>query len=98
MQIKKHFNWQQLIVTRGAKGAWLFNENGRISISGISIQVQDTIGSGDSFLAAFLSKFLQKVSLEKCLQFASLTGAYVATQKGGTPEFSETQVWKLIKN
>ena len=98
IEIKKQFNWKQLIVTRGAKGAWLFNKNGKISISGISIQVQDTIGSGDSFLAAFLSKFLQNVSLEKCLQFASLTGAYVATQKGGTPEFSETQVWKLIKN
>lgn len=98
IQIKKQFNWQQLIVTRGASGAWLFNENGMISQSGITVEVQDTIGSGDSFLAAFLSKFLQKVSPEKCLEFASLTGAYVATKKGGTPELSETQIWELIKN
>ena len=98
MQIKKYFNWQQLIVTRGAKGAWLFNENGRISISGINIQVQDTIGSGDSFLAAFLSKFLQKESPEKCLEFASITGAYVATQKGGTPVLSEKQIIEFINN
>ena len=98
IEIKKQFDWEQLIVTRGAKGAWLLNENGMISSPGITIQVEDTIGSGDSFLAAFLCNYLQKVSHEKCLQFASLTGAYVATQKGGTPEFSETQVWKLIKN
>ena len=69
-----------------------------IRSSGITIQVKDTIGSGDSFLAAFLSKFLQKASPKKCLEFASITGAYVATQKGGTPEFSETQIWELIKN
>ena len=98
IQIKKHFNWQQLIVTRGAYGAWLFNKDGMTNSSGITTQVQDTIGCGDSFLAAFLSKFLQGELPEKCLQFASLTGAYVATKKGGTPEFSETQIWELIKN
>lgn len=98
IQIKNHFRWQQLIVTRGAKGAWLFNKDGIISSPGITIQVQDTIGSGDSFLAAFLSKYLQKEVPEKCLQFASATGAYVATKKGGTPEFSDTQIWELITN
>ena len=98
LQVKNHFNWQELIVTRGAHGAWLFNKDGMISSQGITIQVQDTIGSGDSFLAAFLSKFLQGELPEKCLQFASATGAYVATKNGGTPEFSEAQIWELIKN
>ena len=98
LQVKNHFNWQQLIVTRGAHGAWVFNKDGMISSPGVTIQVQDTIGSGDSFLAAFLSKFLQGESPEKCLQFAAATGAYVATKKGGTPEFSEAQIWELIKN
>lgn len=96
MQIKNHFNWQSLIVTRGAEGAWLFNKDGMNSSAGVKIKVQDTIGSGDSFLAAFLSKFLQGEALEKCLQFASATGAYIATQKGGTPEFSEEDIWNLI--
>lgn len=96
LQVKNHFKWQQLIITRGAQGAWLFNKNGMISSQAISIQVQDTIGSGDSFLAAFLSKFLQGELPEKCLQFASATGAYVATKKGGTPEFSEAQIWEMI--
>lgn len=98
LQLKNQFNWQELIVTRGANGAWFFNKDGMISSQGITIQVQDTIGSGDSFLAAFLSNFLQGELPEKCLQFASATGTYVATKKGGTPEFSEAQIWKLIKN
>ena len=96
IQIKNHFNWQELIVTRGAKGAWLFNDDGMVTSMGVPIQVQDTIGSGDSFLAAFLSKYLQNEAPETCLQFASATGAFVATQKGGTPEFSENQIWGLL--
>ena len=32
------------------------------------------------------------------MEFASITGAYVATKKGGTPELSEAQIWELIKN
>lgn len=98
LEVKNHFNCQQLIITRGAQGAWLFNQDEMISSQGISIQVQDTIGSGDSFLAAFLSKYLQGEPPAICLSFASATGAYVATKTGGTPEFTESQVWKLINN
>ena len=98
LQVKKHFGLQQLIVTRGAKGAWLFSQDEMINSKGIEIQVQDTIGSGDSFLAAYLSKYLLGELPEKCLQFASATGAYVATQSGGTPEFTEDQIWELAKN
>ena len=97
-KIRDHFQWQQFIVTRGAQGAWLFNDKGMINCDGIPIQVQDTIGSGDSFLAAFLSKFLRGGSPEKCLQFAAATGAYVATQKGGTPEFTESEIQALFKD
>lgn len=97
-KIRDHFQWQQFIVTRGAQGAWLFNDRGMINSDGIAIQVQDTIGSGDSFLAAFLSKFLRDEVPEKCLQFAAATGAFVATQKGGTPEFSESEIQALIKD
>ena len=64
----------------------------------ITTKVQDTIGCGDSFLAAFLSKFLQGELPEKCLQFASITGAYVATRKGGTPVLSEKQIIEFINN
>ena len=97
IKIKTHFNCQQLIVTRGAEGAWLLDEKEMITAEGVSIEVQDTIGSGDSFLAAYISKMLQGESLESCLQFAAATGAYVATQKGGTPDFTEAIIWELIK-
>jgi len=94
--LKIHFNWQQLIITRSTNEAWLFYENGMISSSSIVIQVQDTMGSDDSFVAAFLCKLLENKSPKKCLQFAVATAAYIATKKGGTPEFSEAEILKLI--
>lgn len=98
LQIKEHFGWKQLIITHGEHGAWLFTEDKMISTPGIVIQVQDTIGSGDSFLAAFLSKYLQGELPEKCLQFASATGAYVATQNGATAELTEELIREFTKN
>lgn len=98
IQIKRHFNLNQLIITLGANGAWLFDHSGMIKSPAATIEVQDTIGSGDSFLAAYLCKYLQKVSPEKCLEFATLTGAYVATKTGGTPEISEEHILELNEN
>jgi hypothetical protein len=47
--------------------------------------VKDTIGSGDAFLAGFLSEKLNDKSPQKCLKKACALGAYVSTQAGGTP-------------
>ena len=58
----------------------------------MSIRVQDTIGSGDSFLAAFLYKMLKGAHPQDCLEFAGKTGALVATKKGGTPDINEAMV------
>ena len=59
------------------------------------VQVQDTIGSGDSFLAGFLAQYLEGEPLMVCLDFASRTGALVATKKGGTPKITEEMVVSL---
>lgn len=98
MQIKNHFNFYQLIVTRGADGAWLFHEDKMIATQAIKIKVQDTIGSGDSFLAGYISKYLQGEIPENCLKFACAIGAFVATKSGGTPEFSKEEISAMTES
>jgi fructokinase len=78
-----------LIVTRGAAGAWAVNESGFQSVAGVPVTVQDTIGSGDAFLAGFLSRLAQGKALPECLSFAAAMGAFVATQAGGTPAHTD---------
>lgn len=83
--LKGRFGLKTLVVTRGKDGAACLTGAGLFTQSGFPVQVQDTIGSGDSFLAAFLKKRLEGADIQDCLAFACMTGALVATKKGGTP-------------
>jgi fructokinase len=91
--IKNHFNLDMLILTCGAQGAMVLAENDALtSHPGFKIKVADTIGSGDAFLGAFLFKLLNNAAIADALEFACATGAFVATQNGALPEFSETEI------
>jgi fructokinase len=47
--------------------------------------VEDTIGSGDAFLAGFLHGMLEQMSPAENLKLGCGMGALTATFKGGTP-------------
>lgn len=91
-QLRDRYKLDALCVTLGADGAVLLDETGLHSQVGFPIEVADTIGSGDAFLAAFLHKTLQGEYPKKTLEFACATGAYVATQQGATPAFTEQTI------
>ena len=83
--LKNAFGLDLLVVTLGESGAMSLGAMGFVSHPGVKVQVVDTIGSGDAFLAGYLSQFLQKKSPAECLEFGCQMGAFVATQRGGTP-------------
>lgn len=85
-KVLQKFDLQGIIVTRGEHGAAFLDKTGYYETPGTKVTVQDTIGSGDAFLAGFLSRKLKNADPETCLAFAGKMGAFVATQKGGTPE------------
>ena len=47
-----------------------------------SVKVADSSGAGDSFMAAFVIKYLETFSYEKSITFANLKSSWVVTQKG----------------
>ncbi|GAB3420787.1 carbohydrate kinase family protein [Niabella aquatica] len=95
--LQDRFNIETLIVTCGAKGA-VVNCNSRVySHNGFKVNVADTIGSGDSFLAAFLSKFMEDKDVEAALSFACTVGAFVATQEGGCPDYNADNIENFRK-
>lgn len=92
--LKNKFGLDALIITKGAEGAVAVDGSGLYAQTGFKVTVQDTIGSGDAFLAGFLSKYLTQEPIQQCLEFASYLGAFVATQKGATPNYSPTDLTK----
>ncbi|QNF34980.1 carbohydrate kinase [Adhaeribacter swui] len=92
--LQKNFNIPLLILTRGENGAAVLSSEEYLEHPGFKIEVEDTIGSGDAFLATFLSNYLQAQPLAVCLRQACLIGAYVATCQGATPQYTPQEVVK----
>lgn len=95
--LRDRFKLKTVCVTRGENGAIMLTNDGFAEHPGFNVKVEDTIGSGDSFLAAFLYKTLQGETPKKILEFACAAGAYVATQRGATPIVSEQLILKKAR-
>lgn len=96
--VQEQFELDQVIVTLGAKGAFCIDNGEVFQHPGYQVSTQDTIGTGDAFLAAYLCKMLQGASTSQCLDFACAAGAYVATRRGGTPIIYENLILDFIRN
>ena len=55
-QLRDRYALETLCVTLGEKGAALLDKTGFVQQAGFPVEVADTIGSGDAFLAAFFTK------------------------------------------
>jgi fructokinase len=95
--LQDKFSIPNIVVTKGEKGS-LFNCNGKIySHPGYSIVVADTIGSGDSFLAALLAKLLSDHTPGEALRFAGALGALIASYNGACPDYNIDEISELMK-
>ena len=93
--LAERFQLQAVCVTKGADGAALWVGQQLHRSPGIAVQVQDTIGSGDAFLAALLRGWLAGQPPADYLAFACAAGSLVASHQGATPAVSEAQVLAL---
>lgn len=89
------FGLQAVCVTKGADGAVLWAGQQLFRSPGLVVPVQDTIGSGDAFLAALLKGWLGGQPPAEALAFACAAGSLVATYRGATPPISEAEVLAL---
>lgn len=77
-----------MAITHGAEGAEFYSGSDYIKSEGQDIEVMDTIGAGDAFLAALLTGYLRERSMKESLLLANKLGAFVATRYGGTPQYT----------
>jgi fructokinase len=88
----ERFNLRLVCVTLGADGAVVLSNDGFHKQGGYVVEVQDTIGSGDSFLAMFLKEFISGSTIPSALKKACAVGALVASHRGATPNISESEL------
>ncbi len=90
------FHLVEMVVTLGAHGAILFSQGKEYHHHGYNVKVKDTIGSGDAFLAAFISKWMDNASPQSALQFATGLGAFIAGKTGGCPDYEIAEIDDFI--
>ncbi len=94
--IRDRFAVDSVIVTLGGDGAVVNFQGHYFSHPGFPVEVADTIGSGDAFLAGFLARILHHHSPENALEFASALGALVTSKHGGWPAYGTDEVETII--
>jgi fructokinase len=84
-----------ICVTAGADGAGVLDAGEWYWAKGQPVKVQDTVGAGDSFLAALVHYRLNAgLSLVNALTRACRIGEWVASQSGATPEYDPSDIIK----
>jgi fructokinase len=82
-------------LTKGAGGAVLLHRGELHRQAGFDVRVVDTVGCGDSFLAALLVELLQGADPRRALLRACAMGALVATSAGATAPVAEEDLRAL---
>ncbi|MGH2644553.1 MAG: PfkB family carbohydrate kinase, partial [Chitinophagaceae bacterium] len=91
------FHLKTIIVTAGAKGGFAFSNGNYAFKEAYKVNVIDTVGAGDAFLAGFLSSHLKGTSLQQSLEAANKMGALVSQKRGGCPEYDVKELDKISK-
>jgi len=86
-ELADRFSCRVVCVSHGADGGSLWHEGRWVHHPGFRVNVKNSVGAGDAFLAGLLTSFIQGKSDEEMIEMANLMGAYVATWTGATPEF-----------
>jgi len=85
--IVERFGLMGVAVTLGSEGALLYMNGVFVRHSGIKVDVVDTVGCGDAFLAGLLSRLTEGAGPDEALGYACRLGAFIATQRGACPEY-----------
>lgn len=85
--IQNYFDLNEIVLTKGSKGARYFVGNENYTFSAVSIEITDTVGSGDSFLAGFLSKRIKGRSPQEIMKQAVSLGAFITSKSGACPDY-----------
>ncbi|RCW90699.1 carbohydrate kinase family protein [Winogradskyella arenosi] len=95
--IAKQTGTASICVTKGSHGAVLYYNETFYHNKGYHVKVADTVGAGDSFLAAIINKLLKKNSPQDALDFACAMGALVASSEGANPKIETETVHQFME-
>ncbi len=95
--IAEQTNTKHICVTKGSHGAVLYYNDTMYYNSGYKIEVADTVGAGDSFLAGLLTQLLTGNDTQFAVNYACALGALVAQKEGANPKIEAAAIADFMK-
>lgn len=89
------YELESICVTLGAAGCLVYEKGTAQTVPGFPATVQDTVGAGDAFAAAFLQGYHHGWPLLRTARFANALGSIVASRSGATPAWSMEECLQL---
>lgn len=76
---------EKVIITLGAKGAFVLTKDEKVSIDSYKVDALDTTAAGDTFCGSLAVALVEGKSLKDALQFANAAAAISVTRIGAQP-------------
>ncbi|MFH7019241.1 carbohydrate kinase [Flavobacterium sp. FlaQc-47] len=86
--IQDTFTINEVLISKGSKGAVYYNGEQHYEAPAVPVTIQDTVGSGDAFLAGFLSKRILNTDPVEIMNQATALGAFITSKEGACPNYS----------
>jgi fructokinase len=96
IEFQKKYHPQTICVTRGEHGAIIWNDKEFYEHPGCHVEVADTVGAGDAFLATLIAGLLREEPFDIVLEKACGVGAFVTGQRGANPVYDSATL-KLLE-
>lgn len=96
--IQDFFKLNEVLISKGSKGALYYDGNKNYKAQAIPIEVADTVGSGDAFLAGFTSKRIHNAPAEEIMKRAVALGAFITSKAGACPNYDLETFENFEKN
>ena len=92
------FGWHSACITLGEKGCAMLVNGEYVEAPGYAVKIQDTVGAGDAFAAAYVHGLSLHWPPPEIADFANRVAALVASRPGGTPHWTIEEALDLSKS
>ena len=80
--IRRRCGCKNICVTLGGAGAWLDTKEQAGLVQGFKVEAVDTVGAGDTFIGAFVTRIVEGANAMEAAQFGCAAAALAVTKRG----------------
>jgi ribokinase len=95
-KLRERSGGANVLITLGADGAWLDSKSFVGKVPGYKVQAIDTVGAGDTFIGAFVTRLSEGAEAREAARFSCAAAALAVTRHGaqaGIPFRADVEKW-----